>query len=76
MTLKEVMTSLECTMPEVAVKDTIKEGITGLELDVSVHINVQQIVFLNLDTYNILRNKTLVYKTIRLYVHIKETLNR
>ena len=39
MTLKEVMTSLESPMPEVAVKDTIKEGITGLELVVSVHIN-------------------------------------
>jgi hypothetical protein len=39
MTLNEVVTSLESPMPEVAVKDTIKEGITGLELFVSVHIN-------------------------------------
>jgi hypothetical protein len=29
MTLIEVMTGLECQIPEVAVKDTIKEGITG-----------------------------------------------
>jgi hypothetical protein len=29
MTLIEVMTSLESPIPEVAVKDTIKEGITG-----------------------------------------------
>jgi hypothetical protein len=28
-TLIEVMTSLESPIPEVAVKDTIKEGITG-----------------------------------------------
>jgi len=36
----------------------------------------EQILFLNLDTYKILRNKTLVYKTIRLYIRKKETLNR
>jgi hypothetical protein len=29
MTLIEVMTSLDSAIPEVAVKDTIKEGITG-----------------------------------------------
>ena len=35
----EVMTSLESPLFEVAVKDIINEGITGLELVVSVHIN-------------------------------------
>ena len=35
----EVMTSLESPLLEVAVKDIINEGITGLELVVSVHIN-------------------------------------
>ena len=39
MTRNEVMTSLESPIPEIAVKDTIKEGITGLELVISVHIN-------------------------------------
>jgi len=39
MTLNEVMTSLESPLPEVVVNDTIKEGITGQELDVSVHTN-------------------------------------
>jgi hypothetical protein len=28
-----------------------------------------------MDTYKILRNKILVYKTISLFVHIKETIN-
>jgi len=39
MTHNEVMTNLESPMPKVAVKDTIKEGISGLDLVVSVHIN-------------------------------------
>ena len=39
MTLNEVMTSLESPLPEVVVNDTIKEGVTGLELVVSVHID-------------------------------------
>jgi len=39
MTRNEVMTSLESPMPEVAVKEIIKEGIAGLELVVSLHIN-------------------------------------
>jgi hypothetical protein len=38
-TLNEVKTSLESPMPEVAVKDTIKQAMTGLELVVTVHIN-------------------------------------
>jgi len=39
MTRNEVMTSLESPMSEVAVKEIIKEGIAGLELVVSLHIN-------------------------------------
>ena len=39
MTFNEVMTSLESPLPEVVVKDTIEEEITGKELDVSVHTN-------------------------------------
>jgi TusA-related sulfurtransferase len=38
-TLNEVKTSLESPMPEVAVKDTIKQAMTGLELVVTVHID-------------------------------------
>ena len=39
MTLIVVMTSLESPIPEVAVKDTIKEGITEQGVNISVHIN-------------------------------------
>ena len=38
-TLNEVKTSLESPMPEVAVKDTIKQAMMGLGLVVTVHID-------------------------------------
>ena len=38
-TRNEVKTSLDSPMLEVAVKDTIKQAMTGLELVVTVHIN-------------------------------------
>jgi hypothetical protein len=63
------------------VKEEAKEALYGHISNSSIPYSdfkhcMMNIEALNLDTYKNHRNKILVYKTISLFVHIKETINR